>query len=353
MKTKNLLIVLIITATGLQANSKPYKKYLVENGTVLYEITGSGNIMGATQKVSGKKRLIFDSYGYNEMTEEVSAQKMNVMGHKQIDKTHKLTLIQGTTVKSVDFKHKKIYESTPPSMSLLIAASNQNLAQMGEKMLKQMGGHKTGTDTVLGYKCDIWKMTVATQCIYKGVPLWIKTNVMGIKRVEKAIKAKFDNGSKVIPSKLPNYKVIKMSNSFGGGVPSMKEPSAKDMEALGKALQAGMSGQKNAGVASGQKPTPSQQHQMQNAIAQAMLPAMKQEIRQKHVQLVKDRKCVANADTLAELKTCAPKGARGLPTTWNMKEKEKTLKDIDTGLKAMDCMLKANSMVEIQKCQPQ
>jgi len=350
MKTKNLLIAIIVTSVGIHA--KPYKKYLVENGTVLYEITGSGNIMGATQKVSGKKRLIFDHYGYNEMTEEVSAQKMNIMGQTQVDKTHNLTLIQGTKVKNVDFKHKKIYETTPPGMALLIAASNQNLAKMGEEMLKKMGGKKTGTDTVLGYKCDIWKMPVVTQCIYKGVPLWIKSNAMGIKRIEKAIEAKFDNGSRVDSSKLPNYPISNPGAGFGGA-PSMEAPSANSMEALGKALQAGMGARKNAGVAPAQKATPNQQKQMQDAMAQAMLPAMKEEMRQERVQLLKDRKCIENANTLTELKKCAPEGAQGLPTVWNQKEKQKTLNDIDKGLKSMDCVLKANSMAEIKQCQPQ
>jgi hypothetical protein len=45
MKTNKLLLSTLITLGTLHA-AKPYKKYLVPNGSVLYQITGSGNIMG-------------------------------------------------------------------------------------------------------------------------------------------------------------------------------------------------------------------------------------------------------------------------------------------------------------------
>jgi hypothetical protein len=276
------------------------------------------------------------------MTEEVSVQKMVIMGQKKIDKTHTLTLMEGMQFKTVDFRHRKIYIKSLPSMALLTAASNQNLAKIGEKMLKQMGGHKTGTDTVLGYPCDIWKMRVATQCIYQGVPLWVKSNVMGITRIEKAIEAKLDNGTRVDPSKLPKYPVI---NLGGGGM------SAEDMAALGKALQAGATARQDAGIQPGQHATPSQKQKMEDAMMRAMLPAMKQRIRKERDELVKDRRCIAGADTLAQARQCAGKGHEGdVPPVWNAAEKQKILRDIDRGLKSMDCALHASTGAQIRQC---
>ena len=345
MKTDKLLLAALITLGILHA-AKPYKKYLVPNGTILYRITGSGNIMGQRMELSGKKRIIFDHYGYREMTEEVSVQKMTIMGQKKIDKTHTLTLIEGMQFKTVDFRHRKIYIKSLPSMALLTAVSNQNLAKMGEKMLKQMGGHKTGTDTVLGYPCDIWKMRVATQCIYQGVPLWVKSNVMGIIRTEKAIEAKFDNGTRGDPSKLPKYPVI----NLGGGMPG-GGMSAEDMAALGKALQAGAAAREQAGVQPGQRATPSQKKQMEDAMMNAMLPAMKQRIRKERDELLKDRRCIAGADTLAQMGQCAGKGHEGdMPSVWNATEKQKILRDIDRGLHSMDCALHASTSAKIRQC---
>ena len=345
MKTNRLLLAALVTLGTLHAAS-PYKKYLVPNGTVLYRITGSGNIMGQKMELSGKKRIIFDHYGYHEMTEEVSVQKMVIMGQKKIDKTHTLTLMEGMQFKTVDFRHRKIYIKSLPGMALLTAASNQNIAQMGEKMLKQMGGHKTGTDTVLGYTCDIWKMRVVTQCIYRGLPLWVKSNVMGITRTEKAIEAKLDNGTRVDPSKLPKYPVINLGgNTPGGGM------SAEDMAALGKALQAGAAARKQAGVQPGQHATPSQKQKMENAMMGAMLPAMKQHVQKERKKLVKVRRCIVGANTLSQLRHCVIKGQEGdVPSVWNATEKQKVLRDIDRGLKSMDCVLHASTSAQIRQC---
>jgi len=345
MKTNKLLLVALITLGTLHA-AKPYKKYLVPNGTVLYQISGSGNIMGQKMALSGKKRIFFDHYGYNEMTEEVSVQKMIIMGQKKIDKTHKLTLMQGMAFKTVDFHHHKIYIKSLPGMALFTAASNQNIAKMGEKMLKQMGGRKTGTDTVLGYTCDIWKMRIATQCIYRGVPLWVKSNVMGMSRTEKAIEATFDNGTRVDPSKLPKYPVVDLGGgASGGGI------SAEDMAALGKALQAGAAARKQAGIQPGQRVTPSQKQKLEDAMMHAMLPAMKQRVRKERKKVVNIRRCIVGANTLTQLRHCTIRGQEDdMPSVWNETEKQKILRDIDRGLKSMDCILKANTGTQVEQC---
>jgi len=58
-------------------------------------------------------------------------------------------------------------------------------------MLKKMGGKKIGSDKVAGYSCDVWELMGTKQCLYKGIPLKIESDVMGIKSVEIATKAEF------------------------------------------------------------------------------------------------------------------------------------------------------------------
>ncbi|SFV50568.1 hypothetical protein MNB_SM-7-1124 [hydrothermal vent metagenome] len=331
---KLLLILMGLYFVSLQASTKTFKRYLVKDGSIVYKITGSGNIMGATQKIYGSRSIVFDHYGYNEIQEEKSTQEINVFGQKQIQKTHRLTLLQGTTLKSVDFNNKKIYVITPPGMKQMIAASKQNIPQRGEKMLKQMGGKKVGDDKVLGYKCNIWKLPMATECIYKGVPLWIKANIMGIEQKEVAIKAKFNTGSYADPSKLPHYPISKASTKNSDNVSSMKNISDEDIDALNNMFE-----QKVNETSS------------DNEIKQAMLPSTKAEIRREQKQLLKDRRCIQKASTLAAFKRCVPDDEEALPTKWNHKEKQKILKEIDESLASMDCMLQAKTTAQMKQCE--
>ena len=92
-RTPLICIAALVTLSPLYGGGKTYKKYLVESGKVTYSIQGSGNIMGTTQKVKGQKRLIFDKYGFRELTEEATVSKMNIFGNEKVDKTHQMTLL--------------------------------------------------------------------------------------------------------------------------------------------------------------------------------------------------------------------------------------------------------------------
>jgi hypothetical protein len=184
--------VLLLVAAGAAQGGVTFKKYEVRSGEVRYRIEGSGSVMGAKMEEEGTKRLLFDQYGFREWTEEKSVRRTDVMGKVSLEKTDRVMFRNGTKVREADRVRKSLREYEPPGMALMVAAARQNLAQMGEEFLKQMGGEKIGTDRVAGYECDLWKLPVVTQCIYKGVPLRIVTNAMGMKRSETAVEAKFD-----------------------------------------------------------------------------------------------------------------------------------------------------------------
>jgi hypothetical protein len=94
-------------------------------------------------------------------------------------------------------------------MMSAITSKNRDMVGMGEKMLKKMGGKKIGTKKILGYKCDMWKMPTITECLYKGVPLMITSNIMGVKQKTIAIEAKFDIKIDNSQFQLPKFKIQK------------------------------------------------------------------------------------------------------------------------------------------------
>ena len=104
--------ILIISLTGsmpLTANTDMLKRYQVQSAKILYEIKGSGDVMGMvkTQK-KGKKRLIFANYGVKEITEVVKVTKTTTNGKSKVDKQHTLQYMNGGILYHVNFKEKKI-----------------------------------------------------------------------------------------------------------------------------------------------------------------------------------------------------------------------------------------------------
>jgi len=60
----------------------------------------------------------------------------------------------------------------------------QDLDDVGEKMMKQMGGEKIGTEEYLGKPCDVWVMkSMGTKIwIWQGTRVTLKTDTdMGLK----------------------------------------------------------------------------------------------------------------------------------------------------------------------------
>ena len=60
----------------------------------------------------------------------------------------------------------------------------QDLDDVGEKMMKQMGGEKIGTEEYLGKPCDVWVMkSMGTKIwIWQGTRVTLKTDTdMGMK----------------------------------------------------------------------------------------------------------------------------------------------------------------------------
>jgi hypothetical protein len=315
----------------LSAGAVTFKKYEVKSGELRYLIEGSGNVMGAKMEEDGTKRLIFDQYGFREWTEEKSARRTEVMGQVSLDRTDRVIFRNGTKVQEADRIHKTLREYEAPGMAQMVAAARQNLAQMGEAFLKQMGGKRIGTDRVAGYPCELWRLPGVTQCLYKGVPLRIVTEVMGQRRSETAVEAKFD-----LPIDPQRYRVPAYPRSAAavpGGISPMGEGALPAMPPAGASVRGG---------------DPSAM----------MLEGMKRELLRREKDLRFVRRCLEGSRTLAEANACEKRFSQRLGEAsepmkrWDGATKKKTLKEIDDALKAMECVKRAKSMAEIEGCGP-
>jgi len=356
-------LVVLLGSSMLIANQ--IKLYEVKSGKVTYDIKGSGEIMaGSKTQTIGKKRVIFDDYGAKNLTEENKIEKQTVMGKKNVTKSHTMTYMKDGITYHVDFNHKRIMRMENMGVAMAMGGS-KNIKQAGEEMMKKMGGKKTGTDKVLGYTCDAWDLMGIKQCIYKGIPLKIESNIAGIKSTEIATKVEFDISLSSDDFKLPEFPIYdvegnKLDRSKLDAMDKQAALKAKEAaEAMGVLTEAVSKAAKDAGVKEGQSPTKAQKKAMGDAMMNAMWPQMKKRILAEGKALRFAKECLSSADTLKEAKVCEDKMGEmseemGDPedrlTKWDAKTKKETLGFIEQGLENMKCVERANNMQDIQRC---
>jgi len=382
-----ILKISLVVTVGLGLNvvyANSMKKYDVKSGKIEYSLSGGGNVMGVAQiKSVGKKRVIFDNYGVENLEEKVEVEKKTTMGKTETDKTHTLSYAKNAVVYTVDFKQKRIERMKNRGAEMAaIFGGGENLKESGEKMMKSMGGKKLGTDKVLGYTCDVWELMGSKQCIYKGIPLRVVTDVMGLKSTEVATKAEFDLVLTREDFKLPDYPVYDMDRIMNGKEPKpidknrLEEMDRKDnaqakvdakegAEAM-KGMAAGLAALAKTGydMKSDKDMTPEQEKIMQDAMMKAMdgngqmAAKMKKEMLDNVIQIEFAQKCFGDADTLSDVNKCVDKGNemfhddREYYESWTAKDKKEELREIEGFKKAIPCIKAAQTMIEIRQCMP-
>ncbi len=351
------------------------KRYEVKSAKIEYELKGSGEMMGGMVKIKsiGKKRLIFDNYGLKELNEENKVTKNTTMGTTKVDKTHTLKYMNGSIVYSVRFKEKRIDRIKNPMAGMGALFGGKSATETGEAMLEKMGGKKIGTDKVAGHTCDIWDLSGVKQCIYKGIPLRIDSNIMGLHSIETATKAEFELKLSDNDFKLPNYPIYNDGKKIDKS--QLKKMDAKDnakakVEAKeGKEvlqeISVGVESAKQSGYdpKSGKNMTPAQEKAMKQAMMGAMMKARggesamvekeKQEILKDAKNLPEAKKCFENANSAKEANICEKIIDSEDPevhSSWNKKIKADLLKDINKFEKVIPCVEKVKTFKDLQKC---
>lgn len=147
------------------------KRYDVEAATVKFNVSGSLQ--------NGTEELVFDQYGIREM--KTTNTEFAVAGITQ--KTSQMVLTEGDKIHSADLATKSGTVIQNPLYQNIVDLSKQkDLKDFGEAMMKQLGGKKTGSDTVAGKDCEVWEIASlgSTSCVWKGVTLRTVSKIAGV-----------------------------------------------------------------------------------------------------------------------------------------------------------------------------
>jgi len=170
---------------GSSASSQPAtetsgypKRYLVESGIVEYEMAGM-------QK--GTETVYFDRWGWREAKHTNS--ELSIAGISR--KENKLAIMEGEWIYNIDLTSRTGTKIKNPMLQQFIeAAKGRSLTEVGEEMMRNMGGEKSGTDTVAGQPCDVWvvKQIGSKSCVWNGVTLRTEVTMGGMQMTSNATR---------------------------------------------------------------------------------------------------------------------------------------------------------------------
>jgi hypothetical protein len=252
-----------------------------------------------------------------------------------------------------------------------LIGGGKSMAKSGKEMMKKMGGRMIGKDKVLGYSCDVWDLMGVKQCIYKGIPLKVESNIMGQKSTEIAVEAKFDLSLDTKDFKLPEYplvdkrgKVLSLDRNRLEEIDAGESTEAiKGVDDAAKAMAAGMKAlvASGANLSSGADLTTEQEQAMQKAMMAAMggeksiFAKQKREILSNYEKIPQAKVCFKKASNVAEANACEKAIDSEDPeyhTYWSKKEKAKILGEIEAFEAAMPCIKAAESFQALRQCMP-
>ncbi len=151
------------------ANDDAPKRYQVEEGMIEYTVSGVQ---------SGSETLYWRDWGRQEA--KYTDTSLSMMGMTQTTKTW--SIITPETIITIDQKTNTATSMANPAADMFEGMTEDELENMGEQMMQQMGGTQEGADTIAGQTCDIWKIPMgnAETCLWNGLPLSNKAGMAGM-----------------------------------------------------------------------------------------------------------------------------------------------------------------------------
>ena len=354
MKTVTKISIIALMAINmLQAEGH----YEVKSAKIELKITSTQTVGSISTSETGTKRIVVGNYGKQELEELDIIIKNTTNGKTKVDKIHNIRYINGDIRYVADFNKKTMNRSTNYAGKLF---GTKKYKGSVKKMLELQRMKKVGTDTVAGYKCDVWQLgKMSKTCFYKGFPLRKETTLMGMKRVIVATKAEFDIKLSDDDFRMPNFaidgKVFSKSEleEMDNKEKKKREERKKEQD---NSIILMKEAYKKAGVQEGKAPTKEQMQKARVYMQKAMFPTEKKKILEGMKSIPQAKKCFKSANSVDEANKCElmmdseePK----LHRKWDNKVKANLLKKIDGFEKAIPCIEKADTFNTLEQCFPE
>ena len=193
--TNSLKVIFLLTSllsfVSLHADIFDHT-FKIEKGRVTYDITGGGVLTNETNlSLKGKATLRFKDWGTTLLFEDEGV----VITSGALKSKQKIESLEKQTkdaVYTVDFKNKKIHK-------------RKNSVSNALKEYNTEGLKKIGQENIVGLNCDIWEGHGVRKCLYKGIPLKIESEILGITYRKVATNIRFDTNNSAESCMLPDF----------------------------------------------------------------------------------------------------------------------------------------------------
>ena len=186
-----LILTFLMSGTLLNAAMDTHT-FEVEKGMVVYDIYGGGVLTKETNlTLNGKATLRFKDWGTTLLSrdEGLVVTSGALKSRQNIASEEKQTK---EALYTVDFKNEKIHKHKNSISNTLKEQSTVGLKKIGE-------------DEILGFHCEVWVGQGVRKCLYKGLPLKIESEVLGISYHKIATEVMFDINSSSEVCSLPDF----------------------------------------------------------------------------------------------------------------------------------------------------
>ena len=295
---KYFITGVLLCFVGVSASySSGFKRYPVKSGMIFYDIHTNSTLNGTDTNSSGIGRLVFDNWGSQELKEEdiTEVQRGDFNESKEI---HSMNKFDNGTVYTVDFDDDTIYQTRDRAMDISIAKGD-DLSNETLKMLKEMKAVKVGTDSVAGFKCDVWKVKDQKICLYKGIPLKITIDQPGFHSEKIALQILLEQPVSKIAFKLPDFPVI-VDNEY-----TSNEAAAVRADDYILSIEDLKKKMKSIGISENNDTlTPEQERAVIDTLGDRYLKKQKEFLPKLLVRLQNAKDCVSKAVDPKEVKKC-------------------------------------------------
>jgi hypothetical protein len=177
-----ILIICILTAINLSAQTKKEKLYPFK--TAVIEYTYEGN-------TTGSQTLYIDNYGWRQCKIEETVNK--AFGQKT--ETNKAEITKDFEIYSWDLKTKKGGKMRNTLAENLMNDPDFDPEEFGKKTMDMLGFKKTGTETINGRVCDVWKgLGGSTIWMWNSLAMKSEVKLLGTKTTWIATTVKINEG---------------------------------------------------------------------------------------------------------------------------------------------------------------
>jgi len=368
---KNIALMLAMTG-GMLLYASEFSLFDIKSGTIEYDISGNGSFAGmGTVKVSGHKRIVFDDFGKRYLEEKEQTRLQNIMGNENREETRLFLYRNGIVEYHLDQSGKSILRTENPMAAALLQPTQKGTHSQAERNLQQMGAKKRGTDTVLGYRCNIWEFAGTQFCYYKGLVLKRVSNTMGVKETEIATKIHFGNIDEkafTLPD-LPVYAMSMEAMMSNRAPQAIRKSQLDEMDRKANASIKNLPSSEPISAPSypqqsAKNNEPDSPEALQKALIsafggeEAMVKQMKDEMLQAADPKTLDEitSCLQNAGDLKAARACQEAfreklgGEIELYQKWDKKHKEEALREIEEYKAIIPCIKAAKTLQALQRC---